>query len=305
MLPLIAFWNGLERAARRRRLLVLYWFFHTLFALAVALPLAAAALPPLLRSRLAEELMRQFDLAWLAELYASGGRDAAPSVLAAAALAAVVVWLGAIFLAGGAVPLLADPDGADSPARFWQNAGRNFWRFFRLSLYFLVLYAAVYASLGLIRTAARALWGDGLAAAPLVYADWLRLALLILAFGLLSTAAALARVRLVLADSPHSLRACLGSVRLALRNLGVVFWLWACFAASGLAAAWLYLRAAARLEPAPALLPLLVLLQQAYVFVQIYLRLAMWGAAAELDPLLRPLPAAEPPAPAAAPEYEI
>lgn len=305
MLPLIAFWNGLERAARRRRLLVLYWLFHTLVALAVALPAAAAALPPLLHSRLAGELMKQFDLAWLAELYASGGRQAAPSVLAAAAVAAAVVWLGAIFLAGGAVPLLADPDSRHSPALFWQNAGRNFGRFLRLSLYFLVLYAAVYALLGLIRTAARTLWGDGLAAAPLVYADWLRLALLILAFGLLSTAAAFARVRLVLADSRHSLRACLGSLRLALHHPGILFWLWACFAAAGLAAAWLYLRAAAHLDSAPVLLPLLVLLQQAYVFVQIYLRLAMWGAAAELDPLLRPLPAAEPPAPAAAPEYEI
>lgn len=304
MLPLIAFWNGLERAAARAKMLVLYWFVHTLFALFAALPAAAVALPPLLRSRLADELVKQFDLAWLAELYAASGRHAAPAVLAAAALAGLAAWLAGVFLSGGAVALLAASDQPYSPAAFWQNAGRNFWRFFRLSFYFIVIHGCAYAIFGLIPAAARAVWGEGLAAAPIVYSDWLRLALLVPAFGLISTASAFAKVRLVLADSRQSLRACLGSLRLLVRNPGVLFWLWACFAAAGLAAAWLYVQAANRLESVPALLPLLILAQQAYVFARIFLRFALWGAAAEMDPLLRPLPAAEPPPPPA-PEYEI
>ena len=76
----------------------------------------------------------------------------------------------------------------------------------------------------------------------------------------------------------------------------------------------MYVESANRLESARgAGFAVLVLVQQAYVLLRIYLRFAAWGAAAELDPLLRPLPAAEPesaPAPAgpAAPElpdYEI
>ncbi|MCS7041192.1 MAG: hypothetical protein N2036_10200 [Bryobacteraceae bacterium] len=308
MLPLIAFWNGMERAAARWRLLVLYWFVHTLLALAIAAPVAAVATAPLLRSTLARELLGQFDVAWLAELYASAGQQAAPALLAAAAVAGLAAWLAGVLLAGGAVPALASPDLPQNAAVFWQNAGRNFWRFFRLSLYFLVLYASVFAALGLIRTAARALWGEGLAAAPLVYADWLRLALLLLAFGLLATASAFAKVRIVLSDSRQCLRACLGSVRLILRHPGLVFWLWACFAATGLAAAWLYLHASNWLETRlGALLLPLVALQQAYLLARILLRFALWGAAAEMDPLLRPLPSAAPPPPPAppAPEYEI
>lgn len=305
MLPLIAFWNGLERAAARRRMLFLYWFVHTLFALAAALPAAAVALPPLMRSRLAGELLEQFDLAWLAELYASSGRHAAPAVLAAAGLAGFTAWLAGVFLSGGAVAVLANPDTPYSPSFFWQNAGRNFWPFFRLSVYFLVVYVAAYGALGLIRAAARSLWGEGLAGAPLVQAGWLRLALLILAFGLISTASAFAKVRLVLAGSRQSLRACLGSLRLVIRHAGIIFWLWACFAAAGLAAGWLYVESANRLEDGPAALaPLLILVQQAYVLARVFLRFALWGSAAELDPLLRPLPLAEPPPPPV-PEYEI
>lgn len=305
MLPLIAFWNGLERAATRRRMLLLYWLVHTLFALGAAVPAAAVALPPLLRSRLAGELLKQFDLAWLAELYASSGRHGAPAVLAAAALAGFTAWLASVFLAGGAVAVLANPDTPYSASFFWQNAGRNFWPFLRLSVYFLVVYAGAYGALTMIRAAARSAWGEGLAAAPLVYADWLRLALLILAFGVISTASAFAKVRLVFAGSRQSLRACLGSLRLVLRYPGILFWLWACFAAAGLAAAWLYLWTANRLEDGPAaLIPVLVLVQQAYVLARVFLRFALWGSAAELDPLLRPLPQAEPLTPPA-PEYEI
>ncbi len=241
MLPVIAFWNGLERAAARGRLLVLYWLVHTLFALVAALPAAAVALPPLLRSRLAGELLKQFDLAWLAELYAISGRHAALAVLAAAALAGCGTWLASVFLSGGAVALLAASDQPYSAAVFWHNAGRNFWRFFRLSVYFIVIYGCTYGVLGLIPAAAKAVWGKGTAAAPLVYADWLRLALLIPAFGLIMTASAFAKVRLVLADSRQCLRACFGSLRLVIRHPGMLFCSWACFAAAGLAAAWLYL----------------------------------------------------------------
>jgi hypothetical protein len=295
LLPLIGFWSGLERAGARKRMLVLYWFVHTLCALIAALPASAAAVAPLARSTMADELLRQFDFAWLAEWFANGGESALPALAAAALMAAALLWLASVGLAGGAVALIADADSPYAPALFWQNAGRNFWRFLRLSLYFLLIYAVVYAASGLIVRVADAIWGEGLAAAPVVRARQVRLGLLIVLFGIISTASDFAKVRLVLADSRQSLRACLGSLRLAARNPGVIFWLWACFAAAAAAAAWVYVESANRLESARgAGFAVLVLVQQAYVLLRIYLRFAAWGAAAELDPLLRPLPAAEP-----------
>lgn len=307
MLPVIAFWSGLGRAWARKRMLALYWFFHTLIALCAALPLMAAAVPQLGRSRLGDELMRQFDLAWLAEIYAAAGAAAAPAVFFAALAASGVLLVGAVYLAGGAVALLAREEAAYSPEEFWRNAGRNFWPFLRLSLYALCVYAAALAAAGLPERGAEALWGEGLEAKPLVWAGYVRLALLVVLFGLISTAMDFAKVRLALSDSRQSLRACLGSLRLVWRNLGVAFWLWACFAAAGAALVWGYVEAAVRLEGGGAwwFAPL-VLLQQAYVLARIGLRFAAWGAAAELDPILRPLPAPEPaPAPVPAVDYQI
>lgn len=307
MLPLIGFWSGLGRALARKRMLALYWVFHTLCALGAALPLMALAAPPLWRSRLGDELMRQFDLAWLAEIAAVAGETAAPAVAFAAAVAGVILLLGGVLLAGGAVPLLAREDAPYSPEEFWRGAGRNFWPFLRLALYSLIPYAAAYVVGGMVRRGAEAVWGEGLEARPLVWAGYARTALMLVLFGLISTAMDFAKVRLALSGSRQSLRACLGSLRLVRRNPGVMFWLWACFAAAGAAAAWVYVELAVRLETGGvALFVMLVLVQQAYVLVRIGLRFAAWGAAAELDPILRPLPAPEPaPAAAEAVDYQI
>ncbi len=306
MLPLIAYWSGLGRAWRRKRMLALYWFFHTLCAAAAALPLMAVAVPQLGRSRLGDELMRQFDLAWLAEIASAAGA-AAPAVVFAILAASAVLLLGAVFLAAGAVPLLAEEGALYSPETFWRGAGRNFWPFLRLALYSFIPYGAAFAIAGLLRRGAQALWGEGLAARPLVLADYARMALLIVLFGLISTAMDFAKVRLALSGSRQSLRACFASLRLVWRNPGVVFWLWACFAATGAALAWAYVELAVRLEGGgAALVVVLVLLQQAYVLARIVLRFAAWGAAAELDPILRPLPAPEPtPAPVPVHDYQI
>lgn len=307
MLPLAAFASGLKRAWRRKPMMALYWFFHTLCALAAALPAAAVAVQPLGHSRLGEELMRQFDLAWLAELYAASAAAALP-VAVAAAMAAAIALLGAVYLAAGAAPLLAREETPYSAEEFWRGAGRYFWPYLRLSLYSWILFGAALAVGALLRRGAVALWGEGLEARPLVMADYARLALLVVLFGLISTAMDFAKIRLALDGSRQSLRACLDSLRLAWRNPGVVFWLWACFAAAGAAAAWLYVELAVRLEArGAALFVALVLVQQIYVLVRIALRFAAWGAAAELDPVLRPLPLPEPaPAPAAAaPDYQI
>ncbi len=306
MLPLIAFWSGLGRAWRRKRMLALYWFFHTLCALVAALPLMGAVVPELGRSRLGDELMRQFDLAWLAEIYTASGA-AAPAVFFAMVAASAILLIGAVYLAAGAVAVLAQDEPAYSQETFWRNAGRNFWPFLRLSLYSLIPYGAAFAAAGLWQRGAQAIWGEGLEARPLVLAGYVRLALLIVLFGLISTAMDFAKVRLALSGSRQSLRACFASLRLAARNLGVVFWLWACFAATGAALAWVYVELALRLEAGgAALFALLVLLQQAYVLVRIGLRFAAWGAAAELDPILRPLPAPEPsPALVPAEDYQI
>jgi hypothetical protein len=310
MLPLIAFWSGLERAWGRKRMLVLYWFFHTLCAALAALPWMGIAVPALSRSRLGDELMKEFDLGWLAEIAAQAGTGAPAAAIVASGAAALILGLVAVCLSAGAVPLLALPESPYSPESFWRHAGRNFWPFLRLSLYSVVPYSAALALAGMLRSGAHALWGDGLEAAPLVWANHVRLVFLIVTAGLVSTAMDFAKVRLALSGSRQSLRACLGSLRLVWRHPGVMFWLWACFAIAQGLAAGLYVELAKRLEGGGvAAFVVLVILQQCYVMCRAGLRFAAWGAAAELDPILRPMPGADliapPPDQEPAPDYQI
>ena len=145
MLPLIGFWSGLERAWARKRMLLLYWVFHTLCALLAALCAMAFVVPELSRSRLGDAMMQEFDLAWLAELFDRAGAGALPAVVVTMAAVSLIVLIGSLYLAGGAVPLLADAEAAWSQEAFWRHAGRNFWRFLRLSLYALIPFAAALA----------------------------------------------------------------------------------------------------------------------------------------------------------------
>jgi hypothetical protein len=294
--------SALRRAASRKRMIVLYWFTHTLCAAIAALPLLGLAIPQTDHSLYGGEMLRHFDLMYFAELF-NAARDSAIGVAVMPALIAVLMaMLASVFLAGGAVKMLAQNGAPYSPGAFWEGCGRYFWRFLRLAVYSLVLYAAAFAISRAIGKAADKAWGEGMVEAPLVYASWFRQAVLLLLLGFVSAAMDFAKVRLVIDDSRGSLRACFGSVRLVLRNIAAVLPVWLSLGVILALATWLYLSIANRIA-AGSMGPIaaLFLLQQVYVFARICLRMMSWGAAAALDPVLRPPVPAPMPAPESAP----
>lgn len=295
MLATTALASAFRRTASRKRMVVLYWFAHTLCAAVAALPLLGVIIPQTAHSRYGAEMLRQFDLMYLAELVNSARESMAGVAVIPMLLAGFLAVLGSIFLAGGAVKLLVREDARYSPGEFWEGCGRHFWRFLRLALYSLVLYSIALALSGSINKVADKLWGEGMREQPLVQANWARQILLMALFGFVSTAMDLAKVRLVADDSRRSLRACFGSFRLALRHFGTVFSVWLGLGLAGALATWLYVTAANRVD-AVTMGPIagLFVLQQVYVATRVWLRLMSWGAAASLDPVLRPPAPPEP-----------
>lgn len=286
--------SAFRRTAARKRMVVLYWFTHTLCAAVAALPLLGLAIPQTAHSLYGDEMLRHFDLMYLAELV-NAARDSAVGVgVMPGMLSILLAMLASVFLAGGAVKLLVRDDARYSPGEFWEGCGRYFWRFLRLALYSLFFYAIAFAVSGAINKAAVKLWREGMVEAPLVHATWARQALLLLLLGFVSTAMDFAKVRLVADDSRRSLRACFGSVRLALRHIATVLPVWLGLGLVLALATWLYVAVANRVE-AVSMGPILglFLLQQVYVAARVWLRMMSWGAAAALDPVLRP-PAPEP-----------
>ena len=298
--------SAFRRVGSRKRMIVLYWFFQTLCAALAAVPLMGLVVPEVSHSLYGAELLRGFDVMFVAEWMGAAGSAAGANVVLAVAAAGMLAMLGSVFLAGGAVKLLVRDEVRYSPSEFWAGCGENFWRFLRLMLYSLIFYGLVLALGGGISKAADKLWGEGLEARPLVYASWARLTLLILLGGLISTAMDFAKVRLVADGSRKSLRACFGSVRLVIRWARTVLPVWLVLGAMLVLATWGYVSVANGMAATSMVsIVLLFAWQQLFVLARVCLRMMSWGAAAALDSELRPRAAVPAEAPAEAVEVVV
>lgn len=284
--------TAIQNAARKlnllRRMVVLYWFFHSLISLLAALSLMGVVVPALSHSTYTTELLRQFDMAWLMEI-TRFSRELAGSVFAVLLMSVVIAMLGAVYLSGGAVRFLVREQWGYHIGDFHEGCGLMFWRYLRLMLYSLFFYVIVLAINGILAKVIQKVWGDGMEAAPATMAGWGRTALLILLLGLVGTAMDYAKVRLAVDGSRKSLRAAFGSLWLVLRNPGRTLGTWLVLSALWALFLAIYLPIANAVPAAtmPSIL-LLIVWQQIYVLCRIWLRMLAWGAAAEWDPTLRP-----------------
>lgn len=279
------------RVSLRKRMIVAYWFFHTLMAAFVAVPLMGVAVSNLSHSRYGAELARGFDLSWLAEVYFYLQGSPLEAILPVVLLAVFLLFLGSIFLAGGAVKMLVY-DGPDyTPRMFYEGCGRYFWRFLRLTLYSMIFYGAVQILQRILRKLVDKAWGEGMEDHQLTIAGWVVTGFVIVLFALVSTAMDYAKVRLVADDSRKSLRAAFGSMRLVLTHLGRTMGVWLVLMLFMAVLAGLYLPVSNWLQggSAGSILALIVV-QQLYVLSRVWLRMMAWGSAVELDPFLRPKP---------------
>lgn len=274
------------RTAQRKRMVVLYWFTQTLCAAVAALPALGFVIPHSSHSLYGGEMLRHFDMMYLAELM-----DAArSSMLGLAALpvllAVALSLLAAVFLSGGAVTLLVSDNEPYTPAAFWHGCGRNFWRFLRLALYSLFFYAIALSVNGALSKAIDKAWGKGMVEAPIVHANWARQALLLLLFLFISMAMDFAKVRLVAGDSRRSLRACFGSFGFALRRAASVLPVWLALGLALALSTALYVAIANRIEaPTMGAIAALFVIQQVYVLARVWLRMMSWGSAAAFEAL--------------------
>jgi len=127
MHPIKAVRLGWGRAKARKHAMMLYWLFHTAMALTVAIPLAGTAIGMVAKTKYGDELLRDFDLMFLMEALYRAGSTGWPLYSGAAAL--LVLFIGVIYLNGGALNVLRRQEEAYSHALFWQGAGLYFWRF--------------------------------------------------------------------------------------------------------------------------------------------------------------------------------
>lgn len=283
-----AFGRGWMAAGRTKLALVLMWFTYALIAKLVALPALLWLLAPLSHSRMADRLLSNFDLGWLAEL----GEPASAAVAALSAvgvLAAVLTWLVAVLFAGGVLTMLIQRWERFSLSLFLAAAGQHFLPILRLSFFGVLCYGIAWLIAHVPSIVAGKLYGKGMLGAPIGIAAIVSSVLAVLLWGWVATVLDYAKIRLVNENARGAFNALLRSFAFVVRHTSQTMGVWLMnallFALVGLG----YLLASKALAGgAVVTIVLLVILQQAFVLFRTAQRIAGWGAAIEIYATLKP-----------------
>jgi len=198
--------RGAATAFRKPRLLLVLYLTNLAFALLIAWPFYALARADLGHSLLGRNL-QTLDFVWLGELvyrYQSMAPAVAPWLLGSL----LVYALLSVFLSGGTIGRLLDPEGRTTARSFFSDCGRYCGPFFRLFLAALPFYllalgavpAALSALLKPLDENARTAWTPfGLSLGRTILA--------LLALSIVHMVFDYARIRIVTEDEPRALRA--------------------------------------------------------------------------------------------------
>ncbi len=303
--------RGIRTLNGAKRLWFLFYAANLLAAAAAAAAFLSVPFQALGHSAWAAQMAGNFDLQWVSELIAAGGGISWLPIMTAMTCAWALSGIVSLFLLGGALEVFC----ARQPfvmKDFFAGCGKHFWRLARLTLYSAIFYLAVFLVGGLLSFVGRKLWGEGSAAAPLVYWDWFRAAVLVCLLGFVGMAFDYARIRLVAGDSRKAFRTAFSSFRFVWRNprqtAGLYVVLWAI--AFALIAAYFGLSLAVP-QTSIAMVVLLLLVRQATMLARTWSRLLFYASQAEMYDSLQPVPALPEPeavpeaVPAAPPEAEV
>jgi hypothetical protein len=268
-----------------RRLWLTYYVATLGFGIAAALPLALLIGSSLGGTTWPARMNGQFDLDWLFEfVYRSG--DAASTTFGPVVLALGAGYLLlATFLSGGAIAHFASGAERYDAGAFWGACGRNFGRLLRLLVYSAIFYAIVLMVNSALAALGGHIWAESMEERPVAIYGWARAALTLLLLLYVNMVMDYARVRLVVDDSRQPLRAALGSFGFVARN----------FAATAGAFAIVFAVFAALMGTGHVLvraLPwaLVIVVQQAFVFGRVLLKLLFYASETQVYAALRPLP---------------
>lgn len=260
----------------------LMWVAFTALAMVFAVP-AVRSLGPLTRlPEAGAKYMPGFDLGFAVE-WALSIAPGAPGVLAAIVAPLIgLILIVHVLIAGGAIYRLLHM------GRVLDGAGLYFWRFVRLALISLLFYAAVAALAAGGGKAIDKVWGEGMAAKPLMIGEFVIQVAGFLLLGLVATIFDYAKVRLAVDGSRKTWRAAVGSAKFVFGNFGKTMGGWAAVTMAGALffVLWRAVENAIESRTIGAVL-LLIAAQQVYVISRIWIRLMYWGVAIELDGALR------------------
>jgi len=137
-----SFLYGFKASVKSVRMILLIYLSYLVIALLLAIPFFGLFRSAAGNSQLPGSLMNGFDATAIRELLASGGK------MFAFYLKAFVPWififlLFQIYLNGGILSWVSNPRGKFSINRFHTNGRKFFWRFLKLTVYFIIIHLII------------------------------------------------------------------------------------------------------------------------------------------------------------------
>ncbi len=214
------FGKGIKEATRRPKMVVILWLFNVLFAALTYFLFAAAFGGALGSSAVVRDLVRKADTNAVIEFLTSGGVVLGELATAVIILTILYVFMS-IFLYGGILHSLVHKNDDERFASiFFSGGGKLYGRFFRLTLYSLVLWIPAGVIFTIFDNFLRAIRGDpSHEKLTIIFLIGRVLFALFLVY-LIKMIMDYARIKIAGQDSREVFRALLGSVKFVFRNLG-------------------------------------------------------------------------------------
>ena len=270
--------HGIAQLRANQRMALVFYLANFFFGLMLLLPLRAMLSHYLGDSAMNAKLAGNLDMDFLFE-FLFNNENVIATQMSMLLLVPALYWLFGLFLSGGAFSVFASEERY-TPSRFWAGAATYFGRFFRLALYSLpvlaVLFCVQYLELGVQRI----IWGKGAYQNIAYWGGWTRLGITALCMMLFGAIFDYARIHVVMHDERKMRVSIWEGVKFTFGNFFVAFGLAFIVFLAGAVLLALYNPLANSFSAANGfIIFLLFLLQQAYMFCRMALKLGLFASA--------------------------
>lgn len=291
--------SGLAQMWTNKSMLFIFYFANLLFGLVLMLPFRAAVTGFAGHSLMGTKLAGRLPMDFLFEFFKNNG-NLGGIYASLFMVVPAIYWLVSLFLSGGAFSVFASSSGWSS-SDFWGGGAKYFGRFFRLFLMSLPVFGVLFC-LQFVETGVQRLFFGSDPYQNITYwGSWIRFGLRTISILMFALVFDYARIHAVV-NNERKMRVSLWhGIKFAFGNLGAAFGLSFILFLAGALVLAVYNPIANTLSAPNAFVILtLFLLQQAYMFFRMMLRLALFSGQVDL---FKNLSAAESAAPQPSSEH--
>ncbi len=268
--------HGFAQMLAHKRMVLVFYLANLFFGVILLLPFRAMLVHYLGDSAMGAKLAGPLDMDFLFE-FLFNNENVVATQMGMLMIVPGLYWLFGLFLSGGALAVFASQDRY-TPSQFWSGAATYFGKFVRLALFsvpvLLVLFFVQYLELGVQRL----VWGKGPYGNISYWGGWTRIGITSLCMILFGAIFDYARIHVVLNDENKMRVSIWEGVRFTLRNFFSTFGLALTMFLAGALLLALYNPLADSFSAANGLIIfLLFLVQQAYMFCRMALKLALYA----------------------------